>query len=118
MAKIMIVDDDATTVSLLSTLLEIDGFQVVIVKRGADVLPKAEAERPDLIMLDYHLTDMEGVDIVYLLRKHATLKNIPILVASGLDVSEEVLAAGANQFLIKPFEPGELPIIFNKLISG
>ena len=114
----MIVDDDQTTTELLKTLLELDGYDVVVVRRGADVIPKAEQTTPDLIMMDYHLTDMEGVDIIRAIRRHATLNAVPILMASGMDVSAEAMEAGANKFIVKPFEPTELPILFNSLISG
>ena len=96
----MIVDDDQTTTSLLQTLLELDGYDVVVVRRGADVIPKAEQSNPDLIMMDYHLTDMEGVDIIREIRKHATLSGVPILMASGMDVSVEAMEAGANKFIV------------------
>ena len=118
MTKIMVVDDDQTTTSLLQTLLELDGYDVVVVRRGSDVIPKAEQENPDLIMMDYHLADMDGVDIIRDIRKHATLSTVPILMASGMDVSVEAMEAGANKFIVKPFEPSELPDLFNSLISG
>lgn len=117
MAKVMIVDDDRTTTSLLQTLLELDGFEVTVIGRGTDVIPTAEKIQPQLILTDYHLSDMHGVDIVKQIRAHATLKGVPIVVASGMDVSDEVLAAGANEFLVKPFEPDALPPLFNKLMG-
>lgn len=118
MSKIMIVDDDQTTVSLLATLLELDGFDVVTVRTGRDAVRRAEEERPELIMVDFHLTDMEGVDIIKAIRSHSTLSGTPIVMASGLDVSDAALAAGADKFLIKPFEPSDLPELFNTLIVG
>lgn len=118
LTKVMIVDDDLTTVSLLSTLLELDGYDVVVVRRGGDVIPKAETEMPDIIMMDYHLSDVEGVVVIREIRKHATLSAIPIVMASGLDVSDEARAAGANTFIIKPFDPSALPELFNSLISN
>ncbi|MGB1288343.1 MAG: response regulator [Aggregatilineales bacterium] len=118
MAKIMIVDDDRTTTSLLEMLLELDGYEVIVVSMGANVIPTAEKDTPDLFLMDYHLTDMHGVDILRDLRVHATLKDIPVIIASGMNVEDEVMAAGANEFLIKPFEPGDLPIMFEKLING
>jgi DNA-binding response OmpR family regulator len=118
LSKIMIVDDDQTTVSLLATLLELDGFDVVTVRTGRDAVRRAEEERPELIMVDFHLTDMEGVDIIKAIRSHSTLSGTPIVMASGLDVSDAALAAGADKFLIKPFEPSDLPELFNTLIVG
>lgn len=118
MPKVMIVDDDRTTVTLLQTLLELDGFEVSIVSRGMDAIPKAEQVKPDVMMIDYHLTDTEGVEVIKDIRKHADLSAMPIVMASGLDVSEEAMAAGANEFIVKPFEPSDLPDLFNRLING
>jgi len=115
--KVMIVDDDRNTVKLLQTLLELDGFVVVVAGRGADVLPIAEQAQPDLFLMDYHLADMDGVDVVRDLRKHATFAKTPIVMASGLDVEDEAKDAGVDHFMIKPFEPGDLAPMFNKLLG-
>ena len=115
LAKVMIVDDDRTMTSLMQTLLELDGYDVVVVSRGGDVIARAEQTRPDIIVMDYHLADTYGVEIVKDIRAHSTLYHTPIVIASGMDVSDEVLAAGANEFLTKPFDPDDLPIIFKRL---
>lgn len=117
LTKIMIVDDDSTTVSLLQTLLELDGFEVLVARQGAEVIPMAEAERPALMMIDQHLNDMEGTEVVRQLRQRPTLASLPIIVASGIDVSDKALAAGADHFLTKPFEPADLPELFNRLLT-
>lgn len=118
LVKVMIVDDDRNTVKLLQTLLELDGYEVAIAPRGADVIPTAEQTNPDIFLMDYHLADMDGVDVIRKLREHPTFANTPILMTSGLDVEEEALEAGANKFIVKPFEPGDLPIIFNSLLNA
>ncbi|MEL6527262.1 MAG: response regulator [Chloroflexota bacterium] len=115
---VMIVDDHSTTTSLLETLLELDGFKVIVARRGADVMPKLGESIPDVMMIDFHLNDVEGVDIIREIRAHADYKHIPIVMASGMDKSDVALEAGANEFLLKPFEPADLPILFNRLISG
>lgn len=117
MAKVMIVDDDQTTVSLLETLLELDGFVVKAVHRGAEVITAAESFQPDIFLMDYHLADTHGVDILRDIRAHNTLSAIPVIIASGMNVEDEVMDAGANQFLVKPFEPADLPTLFNQLIN-
>ena len=118
MAKVMLVDDDRTTVKLLQTLLELDGFDVVVVPRGGDVVPKMTETQPDIVLMDYHLSDMEGVDIIRDLRQHPVFSHTPIIMTSGMDVEHEAMKAGANSFLLKPFEPDELPDLFNRLLAA
>ncbi len=115
--KVMIVDDDRTTVKLLQTLLELDGFEVYTVGRGSDVLPQAATLQPDIFLMDYHLADTDGVEIIRDLRASEQFAQTPIIMTSGLDVEEEALNAGASTFLIKPFEPEELPGLFKRLIA-
>jgi len=117
LAKVLIVDDDLTTVKLLETLLELDGFEVAIARRGGDVINVATKENPDIILMDYHLTDMDGVDILREIRRGGPFMTLPIIMTSGLDVEDEVMEAGASTFIVKPFEPDQLPILFNKYIS-
>lgn len=118
MAKVMIVDDDSTTVKLLETLLELEGFEVVTARRGGDVVPLVEQSFPDIILMDYHLTDMDGVDVVRDLRGRAEFADLPIIITSGLNVESEARDAGASMFLLKPFEPDELSGLFKQLIQA
>lgn len=113
----MIVDDDRTTVTLLQTLLSLDGFEVSLVARGAEVLQQARQEKPDVFLIDYHLSDMEGVDVIRKLRADAQFATRPIVMTSGLNVETEAIKAGANLFLGKPFEPGGLAGLFNRLLG-
>ncbi|GAB1422236.1 hypothetical protein MASR2M15_24550 [Anaerolineales bacterium] len=116
-AKIMIVDDDRTTTSLLKTLLELDDYEVLTVARGMDVIPLAETEMPDVILMDYHLADISGLDVLKDIRVHATLSKIAIIIASGMDMRDEVLSAGANDFILKPFDPSLLPEKFQAVLD-
>jgi two-component system KDP operon response regulator KdpE len=106
--KIMIVDDDRTTTGLLQTLLEMDGFEVIAIPDGATALKKAHEEHPDAFLVDYHLTDGHGTNFVRQLRADSAFKLTPIIMASGLDYEEQAIEAGANRFMIKPFDPGDL----------
>lgn len=117
MPKVMIVDDDRTTVTLLQTLLSLDGFDVVAVPRGLDVLAQARHERPDVFLVDYHLSDISGTQLIHQLRADAEFGKTPIVMASGLNVESEARGAGANVFLVKPFEPNNLVTIFNQLLG-
>lgn len=119
MPRILIVEDDQTSVKLLKILLEeVHGFEVSIARRGADVLPLASEKQPDVFLIDYHLTDMNGLDLIRSLRGDPHFEKTPIVMASGLDVETEATKAGANNFLVKPYEPDELATLFKTLTSS
>jgi CheY-like chemotaxis protein len=113
----MIVDDDRTMNSLLQTLLELDGFAVVLCPRGGDVLPTATAQKPDVILMDVHIGDADGLDILRHIRQHPELKALPIVMSSGMDREDECLAAGANAFVLKPYPPDQLSDTLKKVLS-
>jgi CheY-like chemotaxis protein len=113
----MIVDDDRATVTLLQTLLEMDGFDVILCPHGGEVLEKARKQRPDLVLMDYHLSDTEGLGVLKAIRADPKVIGTPVVMTSGLDVGEECKAEGADEFLLKPFEPGSLAGLFNHLIE-
>jgi DNA-binding response OmpR family regulator len=104
----MIVDDDQTSTGLLKTLLEMDGFDVLIVSRGLEAVDQAQMFHPDVFLVDYHLNDISGVELIQQLRNSNSFAGTPIVMASGRDVSKEAQAAGANMFLVKPYDPGQL----------
>jgi len=116
-SKVMIVDDDHTTVKLLQTLLELDGFEVLIARSGGEVLDLANQGHPDIFLMDYHLSDMDGVEVLRDMRAGGPFVNTPVVMTSGLDVEDEVMEAGADAFLVKPFEPDDLPGLFRNLIG-
>jgi len=117
MQKLMIVDDDRTTVGLLKTLLELDGFEVITVADSDSAILEARNTKPDAFLVDYHLADKQGTDFVRRIRGEAEFKVTPIIMTSGLDRGPEAMAAGANRFLIKPFDPGDLLSELKNLIG-
>ncbi len=115
--KVMIVDDDRNSTSLLKTLLEMDGFEVMVIPRGLEAMPKAQEFSPDVFLVDYHLNDISGVEVVYQLRSSEDFTDTPIVMASGRDVGQEATEAGANMFLVKPYDPGQLSEQLMRLIG-
>jgi CheY-like chemotaxis protein len=104
----MVVDDDRTMVTLLSTLLELDGYQVAQPRDHTNLLESIAAERPDLVLMDVFLKGHDGIDLVRKLRRDPELAGIPVVMCSGMDVSDQSLAAGANAFVLKPYDPDVL----------
>ncbi|WP_214069971.1 response regulator [Mucilaginibacter sp. dw_454] len=106
--KIMIADDDPGIVDAIEMLLEFEGYQVTTTGDGADVLDLKD-ELPDLLLLDIWMSGEDGRDICKKLKQLETTKNIPvIMISASRDIKESAMAAGADDFLAKPFEMNEL----------
>ena len=106
--KILIADDDAVMLSLLRTLMELEGNEVVTVKRPEDIIPTAQREDPGFILVDYHLAGGNAMAPLLGLKSDENLKAVPILVTSGMDREGACLSAGADGFMLKPFRPNQL----------
>jgi CheY-like chemotaxis protein len=108
MPKVMIVDDDRTMVSLLRILLELDGFEVVNVALGGQMISKVRSENPDLILMDVFLSDTDGKEVLVELRNTPDLANAKVVMTSGMDLADQCIDAGADAFLLKPYTPEQL----------
>ena len=108
MTRILVADDDAVMLNLLTTLMHLEGNVVTAVTRADEIIPAVERELPDLIMMDYHLAGGDVLDTLVDLRSREELKAIPVLVASGMDHERACMEAGANGFILKPFRPTRL----------
>ncbi len=118
MPKILVVDDDQTTASLLKTLLELHGYSVVHAWRGADVLPLTRAQRPDVILMDVHLADANGMELLKEIRASGDTAATRVIMSSGMDVEDQCRAAGADAFILKPYAPGELSSTIREVLDA
>lgn len=108
MKTILIVDDEVKILQLARDYLEHAGFTVLTAETGKVALAVARSEKPNLIVLDLGLPDMDGLDVTRALRKES---NVPIimLTARGEETDKLVgLELGADDYLTKPFSPKEL----------
>jgi CheY-like chemotaxis protein len=108
MAKVLLAEDDVTMVSLLKTLLKMEGFQVLALDTGSNVPAEVQSQKPDVVFLDVHFGNQSGVEIIQAIRKNKDLANLRVVMTSGMSMQEECLSAGANAFLLKPFSPDDL----------
>jgi len=110
--KVLLVDDDAELVELMNKVLEEDGrFEVRIASNGFDAGMMVKEYRPDLIVLDVMLPDINGKEVCHRVRSDATLEDVRILCISGMieeDKVQELKLSGADDFLHKPFDIEEL----------
>lgn len=109
--KILVVDDEIDILNLLDYNLKKAGFSVLLAKDGPEAIDAALASRPDLIILDIMLPNMEGTEVLRRLKAHEAARTIPVimLTAKGEEIDKIVgFELGAEDYITKPFSPREL----------
>jgi DNA-binding response OmpR family regulator len=107
-ASVLVVDDDVRMLRLLRRILELEGYQVVAAADGESALDVFDEEKPDLVLLDVLMRDMDGYTVCRRIREFS---QIPIIMVSVRDDEEdklEGLGAGADDYVTKPFASKEL----------
>jgi CheY-like chemotaxis protein len=113
--KILIIDDDPIIVKYLKTLLEDNGYETCVATSSSEGLKVVRAEKPDLITLDLEMPGEWGPRFYRKLRQDKDLRNIPILVISGIDGDHAI--KDAVDFIPKPFDPDKVLGIVKKTIG-
>lgn len=110
--KILIVEDDTFLRNLISQKLQKENFQVVEAIDGEEGLKKIKEEKPDLVLLDLILPEMDGFEVLRKVKEDPLLSSIPVIILSNLGQREDVergMNLGAVDYLIKAhFTPGEI----------
>jgi len=119
--KILIVDDDAEIVELLEDVLKRDGrFEIKTASSGYEAGMATEKFRPELILLDYMLPDVNGNVVCQTIRRNPEFENIKIIIISGVVKQDEIaqlLKSGAEDFIRKPFNITELTDKINVVLQ-
>ncbi len=111
--RIMVVDDDPDISAMLRTYFTLQGYEVDIVSHGADVLSACHRHRPDLVLLDIMLPDVDGYEVCRELRSDLYTSNIPIIFLTQKDSRTDRLAGlalGSDDYITKPFNVEELKL--------
>ena len=108
--KIGLIEDDATMRSLLETLFRLEGYQPVTFQPTSleEVASQIMVEKPTALLVDVHLKSFSGIDLTKQLRLSNYHPQPIIVMASGMDLSNECKAAGADHFFAKPYMPQNL----------
>lgn len=110
-ATILVVDDEMDILNLLDYNLKKGGFKVLLAKDGPEAIEAAKAKKPDLILLDIMLPNMEGTEVLKRLKLDEASRMIPVimLTAKGEEIDKIVgFELGAEDYITKPFSPREL----------
>ncbi len=106
--RILVIDDDATTVNLLATILELEGMKAWKALSAREAFACMEEELPDLITLDIMMPDLDGFEVLAMLRKNLATKNLPVIIVTGLADRKNMLKGWreqADEWITKPFDP-------------
>lgn len=117
-ARILVVDDDAQIRKFLRISLEASGYEVLETRLGEDALARAALDRPDLIILDLGLPDIDGMDVLTRLREWSRVPVIILSVRAFERDKVQALDTGANDYVVKPFGILELLARIRAILRG
>jgi DNA-binding response OmpR family regulator len=110
-ARVLVVDDDADICGLVKFKLSALGYDVLIERDGDAGLAAARSERPDVIVLDWMMPRLTGLEVCAELRADEVLRSIPVILLTAKAQEADIaraFAAGVTDYLVKPFSPREL----------
>ena len=108
---VMVIEDEEAIATLLSYNLEKEGYKVIVVNKGANAVNEVDKHHPSVIILDWMLPEISGVEICKLIRSKPDIKAIPIIMLTAKSQEEDKikgLGAGADDYVTKPFSVPEL----------
>ena len=113
--KVLVIDDDLMTCSLLETILQMENYQTASVNSIENILSLLNKEKPHILILDFYLGSKETLDQVPIIRADIDWQHLPILMTSAIDRRQDCLNAGATGFILKPFNWQEMTKVINKI---
>ncbi len=109
--KILVVDDEENIRKLVNYNLLLDGYDVAMAVDGKEGLEKAISEKPDLILLDIMMPEIDGLEVCSRLKKNPETRDIPVFMLSAkgqMQDLEDAFAVGADNYITKPFDVSKL----------
>jgi two-component system KDP operon response regulator KdpE len=105
---VLVVDDEPGILRLIDLVLSNNGFRVIVAENGVEALHLAEQRRPDLVLLDIKMPEMNGMEVMRRIRQRIST---PVILLTGQTQAESKvlgLESGADDYIVKPFNPNEL----------
>ncbi len=109
--KLLIVEDEIMLLETMKFRLESKGYEVITAENGKDGSFKAMSDKPDLILADIMMPELDGIEMTKIIRANSDLKDVPIIMVTALGREEDVkraLEAGANDYVTKPYSAEDL----------
>ncbi len=119
-SKILVIEDNDRNRRLVKILLNAKGYEVIEAKTGEEALNYLHEEKPDLILLDIQLPNMDGLTLTQNIKSQSKLKDIPIIAVTAYAMKgdrEKVLEAGCDAYVSKPIDTRALPELVESFIK-
>ncbi|MDI6873067.1 MAG: response regulator [Actinomycetota bacterium] len=119
--KVLVIDDEPAIHKLLQTILEHEGFQIMGLEERKDTRETVARRRPDVIILDIMMPEVDGFQILKMLKEDEETRDIPVLVLTVRSLREDremAMALGADLYMTKPFQPSELVEVVRSLAGA
>ncbi|MFZ2961337.1 MAG: response regulator [Candidatus Ozemobacteraceae bacterium] len=119
--KILIVDDEEPIILLLKTILGVYGYDSCESLSPKGTFAKVEAEKPDLVILDIAMPELDGYEVCRQLKQNEKTNHIPVVMITALALEQDrkmAMEAGADGFILKPFDPRDVIAEIERLTSG
>jgi DNA-binding response OmpR family regulator len=117
--KILIVDDEAELVDLVKIRLEANGYAVITANSGLEGLSMAGQERPDLIILDIGMAQMDGYSMLQKVRAKEEIKDTPVIMLTAYSKMRDLFEVeGISDYIVKPFEPQDFLLRVSRVLKG
>lgn len=120
MQSVLAVDDSPSIRSLVTYVLENAGYEVIVAEDGVKALDYAKRHTVDIVLTDINMPNLDGIELIKVLRELPNYKFVPMLVLtteSGTEKKMEGKAAGATGWIVKPFDPAQLVSTIEKVLS-
>lgn len=118
--KILIIEDNIQNRLLMVDILSVHGYEVIEARDGLEGIQLALAHKPDLILLDMQMPVMDGLEAARLLKADPETRCIKILAITSFAMKgdrERILAAGCDEYMAKPIDTRELPVVIQRLLG-
>jgi DNA-binding response OmpR family regulator len=118
--SLLVIDDDAVTRQLLEKVLSVNGFDVYIAEDGPSGLELAEEHDLDIILLDWMMPGMDGIEVLKRLKGNQKTEHVPIFMLTGKDSRQDIdhaLSLGIEDYIAKPFNPSEIDDLIREKMS-
>ncbi len=118
MPKILLAEDDPTMITLLRTLLKMEGFEVFTLDSDLNAVQAVKENQPDVVLMDVHLFNQNGLDLLDELRADPDTTTVRVVMTSGLNMKDECAHHGANAFILKPYMPDDLIKVLRSVLPA